>query len=333
MKIAIHNNKGFAERWIAYCKERNISYKIVNCYDNNIIEQLSDCDAFMWHFHHASPKDFLFAKQLLYSVQMSGKKVFPDFNTVWHFDDKVGQKYLLESINAPLVTTHIFYTKEEALSWAKNTEYPKVFKLRGGAGSTNVQLVKKQSEAIKLINQSFSKGHKSDSVVSFKDSFNKYQKHKITFLELLKNGVRHIIPTEFTKVYGKQRGYVLFQDFIPNNHFDIRIIVIGEKAFGIKRLVRENDFRASGSGNIIYRKDEIDEECVKIAFELNQQLKTQCIAIDYVFKNTQPLIVEISYGFLACVYDSCEGYWDSQLVWHKGHVNPYGWMIDNIITK
>ena len=103
MKIAIHHHPGsFSNRWIKYCDENGIAYKIVDCYKYDIIQQLSECDALMWHFYHASPKDCLFAKQLLYSVQTLGKKVFPDFNTVWHFDDKVGQKYLLELILAVL---------------------------------------------------------------------------------------------------------------------------------------------------------------------------------------------------------------------------------------
>ena len=54
----------------------------------------------------------------MFSVEASGKKVFPDFNTVWHFDDKVGQKYLLEALDLPLVPTWVFYDKTEALQWA-----------------------------------------------------------------------------------------------------------------------------------------------------------------------------------------------------------------------
>src|ERR1035437_202885 len=131
MKIAIHNHPGsFSDRWIKYCDEKGIEYKIVDCYRSDIIEQLNDCDALLWHFHHASAKDSLFAKQLLYSVQASGKKVFPDFNTVWHFDDKVGQKYLLEAINAPLVPSYVFYSSHDALEWVDKTSFPKVFKLR-----------------------------------------------------------------------------------------------------------------------------------------------------------------------------------------------------------
>jgi hypothetical protein len=68
-----------------------------------------------------------------------------------------------------------------------------------------------------------------------------------------------------------------------------------------------------------------------MSFELNQKIKTQCIAIDYVFKNKQPLMVEISYGFSPGGYDSCEGYWDKNIIWHAGPFNPYGWMIEDLV--
>ncbi len=113
MRIGIHRSKGsFSDRWIPYCESNNINYKLVDCYRTDIINQLADCDALMWHFNHKSPKASKFARQLIYAVQAAGKAVFPDYNTVWHFDDKVGQKYLLEAINAPLVPSCAFYDKK-----------------------------------------------------------------------------------------------------------------------------------------------------------------------------------------------------------------------------
>ena len=101
MKIAIHHSGvSFSPHWIEHCKRSGIDYKIVDCYRSDIVEQLNDCDALMWHHHHMFSKDILFAKQLLYALEMAGKVVFPDFRSGWHFDDKVGQKYLFEAIGA-----------------------------------------------------------------------------------------------------------------------------------------------------------------------------------------------------------------------------------------
>lgn len=117
MNIAIHHTEeSFSDYWIEYCKSNAISFKVVNCYDNDIVTQLQDCDALMWHHHHGVYKDTLFAKSLLFSLEQAGVKVFPDLNTAWHFDDKIGQKYLLEAINAPLVPSHVFYDKKQVRS-------------------------------------------------------------------------------------------------------------------------------------------------------------------------------------------------------------------------
>lgn len=54
MKIAIADRKGsYSDYWIKYCEEHDIPYKAVNPYDTDIVAQVSDCDAFMWH--HQEP--------------------------------------------------------------------------------------------------------------------------------------------------------------------------------------------------------------------------------------------------------------------------------------
>ena len=330
--IAIHHSKGsFSDRWITYCKANEIAYKIVDCYQSDIMHLLDDCDALMWHINHQNSKDVLFAKQLLYSVQAAGKRVFPDYNTAWHFDDKVGQKYLLEAIGAPLVPTWIMYNKKDALVWAEKNSFPKVFKLRGGAGSANVRLAKTKSEAVQLIEKAFGRGFSQyDSFGNLKERIRKYKLGKTDIFDVVKGFVRIIYPTKYTLVAGRERGYVYFQEFIPENNYDIRVIVIGDKAFAIKRMVRDDDFRASGSGNIRYEKENFEDTTIKLSFFVALNLKSQCVAFDYVYQDKQPYLVEISFGFVKEVYDSCVGYWDKDMTWYPGAFNPYGWMVEQI---
>ncbi len=335
MKLAIHSTKdSFSQRWIDYCDENQIPYKQVNCYANDIIHQMHDCEALLWHHQQGNPKDILFAKALLFSLEQSGKKVFPDFNTNWHFDDKVGQKYLLEALAVKeFVPTWVFYSKPVALEWLRHTTFPKVFKLRGGAGSQNVKLVKTENDGHKLILKAFGKGFASyDAWGSLIERWRKYRLRKTTLNDVLKGVLRLVVAPPYARIMGRQRGYIYFQEFIPGNDSDIRIIVIAEKAFAIKRMVRENDFRASGSGFIFYDKNKFDLAWVRLAFQLAKRLKTQCVAFDFVLDlNRNPLLVEINYGFAPGGYDACPGYWDSQLRWHEGKFNPYGWMVDLLV--
>jgi hypothetical protein len=61
--------------------------------------------------------DNLAAKQLILSLRKKKIITFPNIDTGWHYDDKIGQKYLLEAINAPIVPSYAFYSKSEALNW------------------------------------------------------------------------------------------------------------------------------------------------------------------------------------------------------------------------
>ncbi len=330
MKIGIHHRNGsYSDGWIAYCEENNIPYKTVNAYNSNIVKDLADCDIFMWQHHHGNPKDVLFAKQLLYSLEQAGKIVYPDWKTNWHFDDKLGQKYLLEAIGAPLVPSYVFYEKGEALDWIKETTFPKVFKLRGGAGSANVRLVKTKSEARRLVRKAFHRGFKQFNAWSgFKEILRKRNNGSATLFDILKGLARIVYPPAFSKVMGRDRGYIYFQEFLPNNDHDIRVIIIDQRAFAIKRMVRKNDFRASGSGHILYEKELFDDKTITLAFNIADKLNGQCVAFDFIFEADDHKLVEISYGFDPGGYDACPGYWDKELNWHEGPFDPYGWMIE-----
>lgn len=333
MIIAIHHSKhSFCDRWINYCKQNQIEYKLVNCYRNDIIKQLDECEALMWHHFQTDPKAVLCAKQLLFALEQSGKKVYPDFRTAWHFDDKVGQKYLLEAIGAPLVPCYVFYDKKEAFDWVKGTSFPKVFKLRGGAGSSNVKLINSPHKAYKIIHRAFGRGFKKyDPWSNLKDIWRKFRLGKAHLIDLF-YGFAHIFsPPRFATVMSREKGYVYFQEFIPGNDHDIRVVVIDNKAFAIKRLVRENDFRASGSGQILYEKEFFDENVIKLSFMLADKLKGQSIAFDFVYEGSAAKLLEISYGFVPEGYDACPGYWDRSMNWIPGKFDPYGWMIQAVI--
>lgn len=68
---------------------------------------------------------------------------------------------------------------------------------------------------------------------------------------------------------------------MPNNPNDIRITVIGNRAFGYIRYNRPEDFRASGSGNFDVTKENVPIEAVKIAHQLSKQMGFQSMAYDF----------------------------------------------------
>ncbi len=337
MKIAIHHRPGsYSDLWIEYCQKHDIQYRIVDAYANDILEQIADCDAFMWHHHFHQYKDYLFAKQLIYVIEKQmGKITFPNYDTCWHYDDKVGQKYLLESIGAPLIPTYIFYTRQEALEWAKTATFPKIFKLRCGASSENVHLLKKAKKAKQIINQAFGDGFEQyDRINGIREQWSKYKNSNGSLLDLLRSFKRLFVSTEFSKMHPREIGYVFFQDYLPNNDSDTRVFLIGNRAVAKKRMNKPNDFRASGSDFQIFDKEQVDTRCVEIAFEVNKKLKMQSVAFDFLFcENKSPVIAEISYCSGKRNKDY-PGYWTDDMQWHEDtNINICDWIIEDIIEK
>ena len=335
MKIGIHNSKGsYSEGWIEYCKEKGIEYKVVNAYHNDIVKHLEDCDAFMWHHHHVNPTDTLFAKQLLFSLEQAGKRVFPNFNSNWHFDDKLGQKYLLEALKLPLIKSFAFYSKQEALQWAYDYQFPAVFKLRGGAGSTNVRLIKNKHEAVSIIKKAFGKGFRQfDPTVMIKDAILHYKIGEGGFKDIIKAIAHYFYPYQIEKAKSREKGYVYFQEFIPDCKFDIRVQIVGDKCYAMARSVRKNDFRASGSGVIDLDGSKIPVSVIKLSFEIAEALKVQSLAIDFVPFNDTYLIAEICYAWGIAYGELDYGYWDSNLIWHQGRINPFKWMVELVLNS
>jgi len=325
-QLAIHHReKSYSDRWIAYCELHDIHYKLVNCFDSDIIEQLASSDALLWNWHHGNPKDQLMARQVIMAAEAMGLAVFPSTSTCWHFDDKIAQKYLLEAIDAPLVPTYVFYGLKEALDWIDRASFPKVFKLRKGAGSSNVKLVQSAREACTLAKHAFSAGF-SPIPVYGQDALKRYRaaRQRGDLLNVIKRIPQVLARIRHTrKMMGREKGYVYFQDFIPDNGFDTRVTVIGERAFAFTRNVRPGDFRASGSGDIVYDSQRIHPKCVEIAFEVTRRVGSQSMAFDFVLaKNEQPLILEVSYSYNANAVHTCPGHWDAKLTWHQGHIWP-----------
>ena len=254
--------------------------------------------------------------------------MFPNLYTCWHFDDKVKEYYLLKSLGYPVIESWIFWEKNHALEWAERANFPVVFKLKKGAGSRNVILINNQTEAKKIINRMFGKGISSShgiphkGIVKYKN-LESHLRHKAD--QYFLNKFRGIKPT----VWQIEKNYVLFQRFLPNNSFDTRVTVIGNCAFAMRRFVRRNDFRASGSGNWDLDKNNVDLRTVELALKISKELKFQSMAYDFLFdEKGDPQICEMSYTYPD---DPEKGYWDENLKWHDfNFIPPYFHLKDSL---
>src|SRR5690554_6297424 len=314
--IAIHYREGgFAKKWIEFCKKEKLPFKIVDCYSSEIISELNGVTHLLWHYHRWEVKNGSIANKLLTVFEQMGIKVFPNLTTRISFDEKIIQKYLLESINAPMPKTTVFFEKKNALNWINDQKHL-VFKLSKGAGSKNVRLVNLK-EARSLINRMFNKGFNS-----FNISFPKLDKS--LFYSLKRYFFKRLpLNSHQNKLVGKEYNYIYFQEFLPNNNHDIRIVTFRDKAIGLKREVSKGSFKASGSGIINYNHKEIPLECIKKAFDISTKLNFQFMAYDFVLNKEKGYqVVEICHGVSARSYEKCEGFWDKKLNFNNFKTAP-----------
>jgi len=137
---------------------------------------------------------------------------------------------------------------------------PKVLKTTTGAGSSGVFLIKDEKD-ISNIRDKFLKSSIKRRLISSQ------RKLKLN-------------SSEYTlyKYNKKLFGLFVEQEFIPNLKHDFKVLVFGNRYFVLKRNVKKNDFRASGSGNFEFV--EPPYEVLEFAKEVAKKLGNPYFSLD-----------------------------------------------------
>jgi hypothetical protein len=126
--------------------------------------------------------------------------------------------------------------------------FPKVFKLRTGAGSSNVRLVRHAQEARALAKQAFTDGFQP--VASYqRDARKRFRtaRQRRDLLGMVKRLPKTLATIrQLNRAIGRERGYVYFQDFIPANQFDTRVTMHWQP--GLRLYAQRSAGRFSGLG-------------------------------------------------------------------------------------
>lgn len=323
-----YDTKGaYSPMWMRLLQAAGHDVRLVDVYRADILDQVRGCHGFMWR-HGQLPNMRQIARRILPVFEKElGLVVYPDQNSCWHYDDKIAQRYLLDAAKIPIPNTWVWYDRSLAKKWARTAKYPLVIKLWGGCVSQNVGLVASFKEAELWIEKLFERGvHKLSEKNLTHWPLSK--RRIVTAVKLLLTGSDPNKKLD-EKAWELHKNYVLFQEFLPRNPFDIRIVVIGNRAFGFRRFNRPNDFRASGSKNVSIDPKYVPLETVRLGFQLANHLKTQSIAIDCLRKGEEWVVVEMSYTFPHFTTHECPGHWELQgepdtgeLIWLDGQMWP-----------
>ncbi|MFZ2095740.1 MAG: hypothetical protein WAV05_03795 [Anaerolineales bacterium] len=246
--VGIVRNFGKWPNWTKYrrfLENNHIPFEFYNIHAQNWLKEADKYDVIIG----ISSNDFYILQELRRKYYLLetylGKYCYPSFKHTMLYEDKNLEAYIGKVLEIPFVNTYISHDKKDALRLIENLTYPIVSKIDPSSGSVGVELVRNVGQARKIVKQSFSGSGRRTHLA-----------------------------------YCKQKNYVYFQDFVPNDGYDIRVIVLGNWVFGYYRKVLEGDFRASGMGLVELR--DLTKEPMLIARNVNKMIKSPMLAIDMV---------------------------------------------------
>lgn len=207
------------------------------------------------------------SKRIVADLNRQGIPTLPTAREAIWYDDKGAQ---IEALRRWMPRTVHFRDKRQAEAWLETeATFPLVSKSIDGAASMGVRLLATKRDAVLELQKAFAAP-----------------------------GIR--------SVYERwQLGYVYWQDLVPDQPCDYRVVVIGGYVYGLVRAVRPGDFRASGSGTfeLLTLADDRQRAAAALAVEIADELRTDWMAFDIVFaKDGRPLVLEMSSAWTMRAY-------------------------------
>ncbi len=169
-------------------------------------------------------------------------------------------------------------------------KYPAVIKMASGSGASGVSLAKNWEELHGKVRKMGKINYRNFSMPW----------HSTVTLSKMKSMFSRIIGQDYVeRTYPREK--MIIQTFIPNLQYDYKVLVYGKRFYLLKRLIRTNDFRASGSGKLIF-PSELNQETKMVldtARLLFKELNVPLLSVDIAFDGQQCYIIEfqcVSFG-------------------------------------
>ncbi len=201
-----------------------------------------------------------------------GNIVIPAFELLRCHENKGNQLLYTKRTGFSDLWSVYFSSKREI---ARNEiPYPVVFKTLDGSNGRGVHLVRNERELITVI-------RKLEKSLGFENRLDLIRRR------LFRQGEHFPGYPELTgrQNYLAYKDYIqpeipfILQRFIPNLMYDYRVIVLGEKYYVIKRMVRDHDFRASGAKKFVFAPD-IDPAMLDYARGIFNKVQSPFLSLD-----------------------------------------------------
>lgn len=297
--------------WIEACDhyKEKVSYCVINLTSENWLNSIKQFQPDLLLLK-PSGKTRLFRTlyQERIEILVNGLKysTYPSLDELRIYENKRYLSYWLNAHNLPHPRTWIFYNKSETIDWSKSISFPIVGKMNIGASGNGVCILRSKKNLDKYIDDAFSKGLISRVGPKFK-------KGKLIVRILRKafdyKFIKNKINTYFIIAQDRQKGLVIFQEYIKHN-FEWRVVRIGDAFFAHKKL----KIGEKASGSLKKQYDNPPLELLSFVKGVTDKHDFKSIAIDIFEDQTGKYLI----NEMQCIF---------------GQSDPYQMMVDGIPGK
>lgn len=253
-----------------------------------------------------------FIEDILLRLKLDGAILLPKFEYFRAHHNKVFMELyrtFLQDDGLKTIKSLHFYSYNDAkeILEKQDIKYPVVLKTATGAGSSGVALAENSEDLMKKI-------RKMGRIL--------FRSIQFTYLAQIR--------TFCAKIYRKIRGIdviqknpprekMIMQTYIPNLGCDYKVLVFAEKYYILRRLTRDHDFRASGSGRLEFPKElsDIEYQVLDLARKAYQEIDTPLLSVDIAHDGKNCHMIEfqcLNFGpytlqFSECYYQYVDGEW------------------------
>lgn len=232
--------------------------------------EIEDNKVFIFYCSSQHPSYYNYIFDIMMDAQNRGAILIPSLDHLKSHENKFYQELYKARLAIPTPKSWLLGSIEDIAYLVRNgLDFPVIAKLPQGFGSKTVSKINSHEELL-----DYCRSHLTPTVKPRKNIF-KYK-------ESLK---------KYKDKYPASTGSIVLQEFIPQQTHDWKVLVIGNKVFSLKRYTRDNDFRASGSGN--FSGDKVPSlDLVNFAYNVKQKLKTPWVSMDIIESPRGYLIIE-----------------------------------------
>ncbi|NLO19665.1 MAG: hypothetical protein GX121_07305 [Ignavibacteria bacterium] len=205
----------YHQHFVKACIQLKISFDVIDLHSNEWLEDIQKQNydgVLIWPNGTNEYLKMVYDSRLKLITEVLNIPIFPDYNAIWLYENKIRGYDWLHANGFPTVKTHVYFNKEKALKHLETHSLPFVIKTNLGASGKGVYIIKTKSDFNKIVRKSFTHGLRSSSTSPFAES----------------------------------RGYIFIQEFLENI-IEWRMVRIGDAFFGHQKLMDDGTHKHSGS--------------------------------------------------------------------------------------